>query len=356
MGRLDTCALLPFIVVLWANSALAEEPAAKHLEAVQMAYKSALDARGEEQLVLYRDVRDKLDGIIDDYPTSDVAVDILFRREFLGLDLQTMDTALYAALGDNPPKFVAPRGGSQTASSSGDAQTTGQTPAALPQITNGTVAAMPPAPENDRQVGSQFAPATEDSERRLGLSRQDIRELQARLTSLGIDPNGIDGVVGRGTRGAITTWQEGSGMPATGYLDAPQLERLRAASQSVYDTWLTNPQNRARIEVVAITPARMAGTWRFTARCGSGSRMPGKTFTGTMTLEHAGGRSYRGRMRTSQGLTGSVTVQVSGRNFSTQENWGLFGGRVQTQGRISDDARVVNGRDSNGCRVTASKA
>jgi peptidoglycan hydrolase-like protein with peptidoglycan-binding domain len=397
------------ILLIVASSTFAEEPNAARLEALRATYESAIEASGDEQLSLFRDARDSLDGIIDDYPASDAAVDILLRREISGLDLGVMDRALGAALGDRPTAFAAPAAspaayvsGDATAASEASARaqagpippqvlgaaapiavapsvgamasaappnlfanTPLQIPPAPPPSPGGqpeqgvdgvAAAAMPPATAAAPPIGMQFAPATEGGEQQLGLSRQDIREVQARLTALGIDPNGIDGVAGRGTRGALRTWQQTSGLPPTGYLDAPQLGHLRSVSQPAYDAWLSDPQNRARVEVVAITPARMAGSWRFTARCGSGSRMPGQTITGILAMEHVGGGAYQGSVRNSQGLVGAFSGRISGRNISTTINWGLFFGRVQMQGQISNDARVVNGRDSNGCRITASKA
>ncbi|WP_246026600.1 peptidoglycan-binding domain-containing protein [Paracoccus luteus] len=52
-------------------------------------------------------------------------------------------------------------------------------------------------------------------------------EVQARLNALGHDTRGIDGRFGSGTRAAISAWQRAAGLPATGYLDAAQLARLR---------------------------------------------------------------------------------------------------------------------------------
>lgn len=85
------------------------------------------------------------------------------------------------------------------------------------------------------------AAAAEDS---LRLSRNDRRRIQEDLTELGYDTNGVDGLFGRGTRGAIRAWQINEDLISTGYLDGDQLrilaenaeisraERLRATEEN----------------------------------------------------------------------------------------------------------------------------
>ena len=64
------------------------------------------------------------------------------------------------------------------------------------------------------------------AEEALRLSRDDRRQIQADLTELGFDTNGIDGLFGRGTRGAIRAWQASEDLFSTGYLDGEQLRIL----------------------------------------------------------------------------------------------------------------------------------
>ncbi len=49
-----------------------------------------------------------------------------------------------------------------------------------------------------------------------GLTQDDRKRLQARLTALGFDTNGVDGVVGPGTEAAIRAFQASRGLPVTG--------------------------------------------------------------------------------------------------------------------------------------------
>lgn len=64
------------------------------------------------------------------------------------------------------------------------------------------------------------------AEDRLGLDRDDRRRIQRYLTDLGYNTRGVDGIFGRGTRGAIRAWQAQNGFPETGYLNRRQLTVL----------------------------------------------------------------------------------------------------------------------------------
>lgn len=72
------------------------------------------------------------------------------------------------------------------------------------------------------------AKAAEDS---LSLSFEDRRHIQEYLTLLDFDTRGVDGVFGRGTRGAIANWQKVRGFTETGYLTGGQVEELRKQSE-----------------------------------------------------------------------------------------------------------------------------
>ena len=64
----------------------------------------------------------------------------------------------------------------------------------------------------------------------LGLDRLEWRLVQVGLASLGFDPGPADGLIGRGTRGAIGRLQASRGLEATGYLDAEFTKELLAAA------------------------------------------------------------------------------------------------------------------------------
>lgn len=96
------------------------------------------------------------------------------------------------------------------------------------ELLRGTAAAAPAA---GTATAAQPAAATSvasaaQAEANLRLSRQQRLAIQAGLTRRGFDTRGVDGIFGRGTRGAIAGWQRANDAPATGYLTAAQAQRL----------------------------------------------------------------------------------------------------------------------------------
>jgi peptidoglycan hydrolase-like protein with peptidoglycan-binding domain len=69
------------------------------------------------------------------------------------------------------------------------------------------------------------------AEEDLDLSRDARREIQRDLSLLGYNTRGIDGIFGRGTRGAVTAWQDENGQGASGYLTSDQIARLDAQAE-----------------------------------------------------------------------------------------------------------------------------
>lgn len=68
----------------------------------------------------------------------------------------------------------------------------------------------------------------EAAEAALRLTRDQRREIQRNLTLLEFDPRGIDGIIGRDTRAAISAWQRTNGYSPNGYLTRDQIDRLDA--------------------------------------------------------------------------------------------------------------------------------
>jgi hypothetical protein len=58
----------------------------------------------------------------------------------------------------------------------------------------------------------------------------ELRGAQARLTFLGFDPRGVDGVLGDGTRAAVVAFQKVKGLPLTAELDDTTLEELKKSA------------------------------------------------------------------------------------------------------------------------------
>lgn len=103
----------------------------------------------------------------------------------------------------------------------------------------------------------------------LALGPQAIRDIQARLLVLGHDPNGIDGVIGDGTRQALREWQRSRGAVPDGALTPDQIEDLKTRSQSALAAWLEVPENaRLHRPPRQVPPGESirTGTWSGTVR------------------------------------------------------------------------------------------
>lgn len=81
---------------------------------------------------------------------------------------------------------------------------------------------------NERIADLRDAPRreAEAAEVALGLTRTQRREIQRALTLLNYDTRGIDGIFGRGTRAAISSFQGREGFEVTGYLTREQIREL----------------------------------------------------------------------------------------------------------------------------------
>jgi len=76
---------------------------------------------------------------------------------------------------------------------------------------------------SDDQVATARA-----QEERLQLSGVRAQLLELRLRDLGLSPGPLDGVIDERTRRALRSYQEGQGIPPTGYVDQATLVRLMA--------------------------------------------------------------------------------------------------------------------------------
>jgi hypothetical protein len=97
---------------------------------------------------------------------------------------------------------------------------------------------------------AQFTEGSEDVEDAT-LDKQARAEIQGRLSSLGYDTQGADGVFGNRSRDAIASWQQDNGAPVTGYLSEDQTEAIFAASAATYATWLAS---RVPVRVHRVRP------------------------------------------------------------------------------------------------------
>lgn len=100
------------------------------------------------------------------------------------------------------------------------------------------------------QQQAQFTEGSEDAEDAT-LDTETRAEIQGRLSSLGYDTLGTDGVFGNRSRDAIASWQQDNGAPVTGYLSEDQVEAIFTASAATYATWLAS---RVPVRVHRVRP------------------------------------------------------------------------------------------------------
>ncbi|WP_171130687.1 MULTISPECIES: peptidoglycan-binding domain-containing protein [unclassified Ruegeria] len=318
--------LLFVVFVLFGVPALSEETVEQILEEAKVAYQNAGEAEPQDQLPNYQKTKELLEQIIAKYPSSDAAVQILLEEPTAGIDVAALNRYLADPI------------------------------AGLPPNSNPKEESMVPSEKTDL---TPLLPATEGEEAAMNLAIQDYRDIQARLTVLGFDPNGVDGKPGKGTRSAISRWQSEHAINNTGYLNDAQLNLLKQDSEELLVIWLQNKENARLYEPpppIALGPANLSGNWRYTTTCGRNSRIGQVKISGVFAIAHKGGSSYSGRINNSQGFRGTINGGISNRRFDAEVNWGLFLGRVQVTGYIADYELAMSGRDSNGCSVYARKS
>ncbi len=88
----------------------------------------------------------------------------------------------------------------------------------------------------------QSMAATDVTEQALQLDRSKRREIQARLNATGNNTGTPDGVFGPKSRNGVRGWQVSNGLPATGFLNGPQLDLLTVQTEATYAAFLTAPR------------------------------------------------------------------------------------------------------------------
>lgn len=100
-------------------------------------------------------------------------------------------------------------------------------------LTQQQVARIADQAQNKGETRADTASHDDDAveERLLSLSAAERREIQLRLTLLGYDTKGTDGVFGANTRRAIARWQDDQGMRDSGFITADQIRVLTSQSR-----------------------------------------------------------------------------------------------------------------------------
>ena len=82
-----------------------------------------------------------------------------------------------------------------------------------------------------RDIRAEPGRLAEEREDRLGLNRDQRREIQRALTLLDFNTRGIDWIFGKGTRSAIAAWQGENGYDTSSYLTRDQIVELSRQAQ-----------------------------------------------------------------------------------------------------------------------------
>lgn len=124
------------------------------------------------------------------------------------------------------------------------------------------------APDAVREIAG-----TEQSEGAIGLDRAGRIDLQLRLSALGLDTGGIDGVVGPRSRASIATWQEQNRIPSTGFLTPDQhaylvllTEPMMASVRAKYESDQAAARERQRQQAAERERQRQHAATREQAR------------------------------------------------------------------------------------------
>ena len=99
---------------------------------------------------------------------------------------------------------------------------------------------VPPKPENTIRISTSGDENTDTSIRPMirppNIEVKAVKAVQAALTKLGYDPNGVDGKIGGGTQRAVRKFQKQNGLPVTGELTAAtRIAILDADAPSYFD-------------------------------------------------------------------------------------------------------------------------
>ena len=221
--------------------------------ALQACYFIALSGEGADETFVRLRVRIRPDGYLEDLPE-------LVEPRRAGRAERSMFRAAVEAFDDCAPFML---GAFQT-----DAYVTFTTSTVTTEIESQVAIAATDDPDSDtEEPGGATAPSdpppevflepepyyepvygaeAEAREQALALNRSDRREIQRRLTLLGLNTKGVDGIFGPGTRAAISAWQERNGLRATGFIDGYQRETLARQTDQAYAEWQRKAAERRR--------------------------------------------------------------------------------------------------------------
>lgn len=96
--------------------------------------------------------------------------------------------------------------------------------------------------QTEEEQAPRVRSASSSDHQELGLTRAEIRVLQARLQAAGQSPGTADGLWGRRTDAAVRGWQAAQGIEPTGYLSREQIALLEAQTGDRYQAHMPRQQ------------------------------------------------------------------------------------------------------------------
>lgn len=208
--------------------------------------------------------------------------------------------------------------------------------------------------------------AAADVEAALELSSTQRRIIQSRLTQMGHDTNGVDGKFGSGTRRAITAWQRGAGVSATGYLTRADADAILNAGTAPVVVPGVDADAAARTELALnLTREDRMAAQRGLVRAGHDTRgVDGAFGSGTRRAirawqvsrgEPATGYLTRAQFDVLKGSGGTAPVVVGGGATAADEAGLNLGAveRTEVQTRLAAlgyDPRGIDGKFGPGTR------
>lgn len=187
-------------------------------------------------------------------------------------------------------------------------------------------------------------------------NRKDIiRESQLELRRLGCSPGGADGVLGPRSRAAFGRFvtQTGSSLSQNSLGTKTTLDVLKSTAAPACKTTVVTPAPTGDDPAVPTPVAAgldISGTWNYSFFC---IVVPG---SGSVVYRRTGADRFTGRFRDSLGQTGTITLSLSGRNYSARlvNQDGVV---AHETGRFASDGRSYKSSShSVGCAVKGSKA
>lgn len=315
--------LIAVILSLSSMSLSAQDAATGIFSGAKVLYEAAQAKPPEQRIEDYRGIRRLLDLIVNEHPSSDLAVSILLQERIDGVDVAAVDAVLEEADAAASPsqEIVSPvteQSGTPLQSSAGVESSTNET----------AIVAAAPTPQ-------VFTP--------LRSEKEIVADLQSELNRIGCGAGTADGVPGQRTRTAFSLFVQMSG---SRLLDSDlSTEDAVAAVRAVEEPICTSRW------AVNNAPVLLSGNWGYRADCQLLFRKV--RITGSMNMRYSGSGQYSGDARNSLGERGPIYASISGNTVRTRIDFPRS--KISSSLSTSSRSMSLSGKDSNGCEIVAWK-